>query len=79
MADADIRIDQRGTLCPAPIIELGKAAKQLGSGRIVLLADDPAARSDVAAWCRIRKAQLLGQREISDGTGTVEYTIEVSG
>ena len=74
---SDIRLDQRGALCPAPIIELGKAAKQLGAGRIVLLADDPAARSDVAAWCRLRKAQLVSQREIGDESGTVEYVVEV--
>jgi len=41
-------------LCPAPIIQLGKAVKTLSVGETTLLkADDPATESDIAAWARL--------------------------
>lgn len=56
--------DCRGQRCPLPIIAL---AHQIGSveiGAVVaLLADDPAARSDVPAWCSMRGQTYLGESE----------------
>lgn len=55
-------LDQRGARCPAPIIALGRWAASLpdaGGGEVELLADDPAARFDVPAWCDMRGATLL--------------------
>lgn len=54
-----MRVDTRGTLCPYPVIALGRAAQELKGGRITLLADDPVALTDVPAWCRMRSATLL--------------------
>lgn len=72
----ETHLDQQGALCPAPIIELGKIAKQQKTGRIVLLADDPAAKLDVPAWCRMRGATLINQRPLPH-SATVEFTIEL--
>ncbi len=65
-------IDARGLLCPAPVIELAKAAAGLRAGVIELIADDPAAETDIPAWCRMRNAQLLNRESQSDST---RYTI----
>ena len=48
-------VDARGLLCPAPVIALARAARQLPEGaRIRVLATDPAAAVDVPAWARMR-------------------------
>lgn len=60
---ADIELDTRGLRCPLPVIRLGQAARELGSGTITLLADDPATKTDVPAWCRLRSAELLEQTD----------------
>lgn len=53
-------IDERGSLCPAPIIALGRALRSLPAGaEITLIADDPVALSDVPAWCRLVGAALV--------------------
>lgn len=63
---AEIVLDERGRTCPHPVIALGRASKALPPGsRIDLIADDPAAASDVPAWCRMTRAELLGS-EIVD-------------
>lgn len=55
-------VDSRGRRCPLPVIDLARAAKGLRPGvELVLLADDPAAATDVSAWCRVRGHLLVGQ------------------
>ncbi|HET8969649.1 MAG TPA: sulfurtransferase TusA family protein [Candidatus Nanopelagicales bacterium] len=55
-----VELDERGRLCPLPVISLARAAAGLPAGAVIrLLADDPAAALDVPAWCRMRGHQLL--------------------
>jgi len=35
---------------------------------IIVEADDPAARPDIAAWCRMRGHEQLGETRAADGT-----------
>jgi tRNA 2-thiouridine synthesizing protein A len=50
----DSWIDERGHLCPAPVIALARAARTVARGEVVVvLADDPAAEFDIPAWCRM--------------------------
>lgn len=63
---ADVTVDARGRLCPAPVIELARAALALASGVIEVLADDPAARTDIPAWCRMRGARLVSVEPLGD-------------
>lgn len=58
---ADDRVvDARGLRCPLPVIRLAALLGGLRPGtEVVLLATDPAARSDVAAFCRMRGHELL--------------------
>lgn len=53
-----ILLDYRGHKCPAPVIALGRQASATPGALVELLADDPAARFDVPAWCRMRAAHL---------------------
>jgi tRNA 2-thiouridine synthesizing protein A len=60
VSSADLEVDTRGLRCPIPVIRLGAAIKGLPTGSLVrLLATDPAARSDVAAFCRLRGHELV--------------------
>ena len=61
-------IDCRGQVCPGPIIELAKALPGVAVGELLaIVADDPAARHDVAAWCRMRGQEYVGEELADDG------------
>ena len=57
--DPDATVDSRGKLCPVPVIDLARAARKLGKGVIEVFADDPAAETDIPAWCRMRHVELV--------------------
>lgn len=57
---AALTLDCLGHKCPQPIIELGRRIVDVAIGEVVeLLADDPAAAPDVAAWSRMRHHELV--------------------
>ena len=66
--EADVELDCRGLRCPLPIIRL---ANNIGDvpvgGTLAVVADDPAARPDVQAWCRMRKQEYVGEDVADDG------------
>jgi len=56
-----LTLDCTGLRCPRPIIEIARHIGDVEVGALVeLLADDPAAEPDVAAWCRMRGHELVG-------------------
>lgn len=58
--DSALELDCRGQRCPRPIIELARRLPEVAVGALVrLVADDPAAGPDVAAWCRMRHQTLV--------------------
>jgi tRNA 2-thiouridine synthesizing protein A len=60
VSSARVELDCRGQRCPLPIIALARRLPDLPVGAVLrLLADDPAAEPDVAAWCRMRGQTLL--------------------
>jgi tRNA 2-thiouridine synthesizing protein A len=64
-----VEVDARGLRCPIPVIRLGAAIRDLAPGSLVrLLATDPAARSDVAAFCRLRGHELVDTTDEADHT-----------
>jgi TusA-related sulfurtransferase len=66
---AALTLDMRGTLCPLPIIELAKRISDVAVGEVVaVVSDDPAARADVPAWCRMRGHDYLGERPADGAT-----------
>jgi TusA-related sulfurtransferase len=66
----DVLLDERGLLCPLPIIALARAVvADPSAARVLLLADDPAAETDVAAWCAMRGRTLTWTGPSPDGLG----------
>lgn len=62
-------VDSRGRRCPLPILDLARALPGVAVGaQLTVLADDPAAASDIAAWCRMTGHELLAS---GDGAYTV--------
>jgi TusA-related sulfurtransferase len=56
-----VTVDSRGRRCPLPIIDLAAAARTATAGTLItVLADDPAAATDVPAWCRMRGQDYEG-------------------
>ena len=66
--DADTELDCRGMLCPLPVIRLAAAIVDVEVGRTVAVAtEDPAARPDIAAWCRMGAQEYVGEDVADDG------------
>jgi tRNA 2-thiouridine synthesizing protein A len=66
----EVVVDATGLRCPLPIIRLAAAARRAVPGTLVtVLSTDPAAEPDIAAWCRMRDAELVGQEWTADGNG----------
>ena len=65
MTDSAAELDCRGLLCPLPVIRLAQRIGDVPVGAtITVLADDPAAGTDIPAWCRMRGQELT---EAGDG------------
>lgn len=72
MTDApayDRIVDERGKRCPMPVISLARKVSVEPDARLLLLADDPAAETDVPAWCALRGRTLAWVGAAPDGVG----------
>ncbi len=66
----DLRIDALGKKCPIPIILLAQRIADVPIGRLVeVLADDPAAKSDLPAWCMLKSHEFVGATGLSATAG----------
>jgi TusA-related sulfurtransferase len=60
----DREIDARGSFCPGPLMELIRALKSSAVGQTVaVLSGDPGSATDIPAWVRKAKHELLGVEE----------------
>jgi tRNA 2-thiouridine synthesizing protein A len=65
-----LSIDALGRKCPIPIILLAERIGEVAVGQIVqVLADDPAAKTDVPAWCGLKSHEHVASAELPGGTG----------
>lgn len=65
---ARLTIDALGRKCPIPIIMLAERIREVAVGDIVaVLADDPAAYTDVPAWCSMKSHEFAGYSELTRG------------
>ncbi len=72
---AVLTIDSRGKRCPLPVIDLARAIAGIADGEtLAVLADDPAAATDIPAWCRMRGHVYLGATALD--TGGQEYLVQ---
>ncbi|HEU4540023.1 MAG TPA: sulfurtransferase TusA family protein [Jiangellaceae bacterium] len=61
LPDPDLTLDCRSMRCPLPVIELARRITEApASGIVAVVADDPAAATDIPAWCRLRGHEYLG-------------------
>ena len=57
-------IDSRGSFCPGPLTDLFKAYRMAKLGDVLeVWATDPAAKSDIQAWCARTGNQLVESAE----------------
>jgi TusA-related sulfurtransferase len=64
-----LELDCRGMRCPQPVIALARALAGAAPGtEVAVAATDPAAATDIAAWCRMRGAELVAHERADDGT-----------
>ena len=69
MSGPATELDCRGQLCPMPVLALARAIGEVDVGDVVMvLATDPAAAVDIAAWCRMKGQEYLGADTAEDGT-----------
>jgi tRNA 2-thiouridine synthesizing protein A len=63
-----LTIDALGRKCPIPIIMLAERIRDVPVGGIVaVLADDPAARTDVPAWCGMKSQEFVVEQALARG------------
>jgi tRNA 2-thiouridine synthesizing protein A len=63
-----LTIDALGKKCPIPIIMLADRIREVAIGQTIeVLADDPAAKSDLPAWCMLKSQEFVRIRELASG------------
>ena len=61
-------IDALGRKCPIPIIMLAEQIRGVPiGGTIAVLADDPAAKTDLPAWCAMKSHEFVALRDLPSG------------
>jgi tRNA 2-thiouridine synthesizing protein A len=65
---AALTIDALGRKCPIPIIMLAEQIRDVPVGGVVaVLADDPAAYTDVPSWCLMKSHEFAGYQDLPRG------------
>ena len=65
---AALTIDALGRKCPIPIIMLAEQIRDVPLGAVVaVLADDPAAYTDIPSWCAMKAQEFAGCQELPRG------------
>ena len=60
-----LTLDALGKKCPIPIIMLADRITEVGIGQtIAVLADDPAAKTDLPAWCALKSQEFIRADEL---------------
>ncbi|WP_459799736.1 sulfurtransferase TusA family protein [Herbidospora sp. RD11066] len=66
--EAALTIDALGRKCPIPIIMLAERVGEVPLGGVIsVLADDPAAFTDIPAWCRLKSHEHVESYELPQG------------
>ncbi|HEV2934578.1 MAG TPA: sulfurtransferase TusA family protein [Streptosporangiaceae bacterium] len=63
-----LTIDALGRKCPIPIIMLAEQIRDVPLGAVVaVLADDPAAYTDVPSWCAMKSQEFVYAQDLPRG------------
>lgn len=69
-----LSINALGRKCPLPIIMLAERIGLVAVGEVVeVLADDPAAKTDVPAWCGLKSHNFAGFADLPGDGGWAFY------
>ena len=69
MTEPTTQLDARDLICPIPVLKARKALNALPAGAILeVLATDPAAPKDFAAFCEATGHVLLATESVEDAT-----------
>ena len=61
-------LDALGKKCPIPIIMLAERIGEVRIGQTIeVLADDPAAKTDLPAWCALKSQEFVSATALSAG------------
>jgi tRNA 2-thiouridine synthesizing protein A len=63
-----LTIDALGRKCPIPIIMLAERIREVPVGALIaVLADDPAAKTDLPAWCMLKSQEYITTTDLPEG------------
>jgi tRNA 2-thiouridine synthesizing protein A len=63
-----LTVDALGRKCPIPIIMLAERIREVPIGQIIaVLADDPAAKTDIPAWCIMKTQEFVQLTDLPRG------------
>jgi tRNA 2-thiouridine synthesizing protein A len=63
-----LTLDALGKKCPIPIIMLAERVRDVAIGQTIeVLADDPAAKTDVPAWCTLKSHEFVRAVDLPAG------------
>lgn len=63
-----LTIDALGKKCPIPIIMLADRIREVRIGDLIaVLADDPAAKTDLPAWCALKSHDFVRRDDLPEG------------
>jgi tRNA 2-thiouridine synthesizing protein A len=69
-------VDSRGSYCPGPLTDLFKAYRMAKPGDVLeVWATDPAAKSDIQAWCARTGNQLV---QVSEEKGYTRIVVRAT-
>ena len=63
-----LTLDALGKKCPIPIIMLADKIREVQVGQTIeVLADDPAAKTDLPAWCALKSQEFIRAADLPAG------------
>jgi len=63
-----LTLDALGKKCPIPIIMLADRIREVPVGQTIeVLADDPAAKTDLPAWCALKSQEFVAAADLTVG------------
>ena len=63
-----LTLDALGKKCPIPIIMLADRIRDVRIGQLIeVLADDPAAKADLPAWCALKSQEFVRMDDLETG------------
>ena len=64
-----VTVEAIGRKCPIPIIMLARRMGEVPVGSVIAVtADDPAARADIPAWCRMKMHEFVAEETLPRGS-----------